>query len=472
MNPGQSLDKIQEQIKTGKYTIVQLVEYYLQKIEDSKHLNAYLEIFEDEALEKAQNLDRKLKENPQSCGKAIGAIISIKDVICYKDHKVSASSKILAGFESLYSATAVQRVLDEDAIIIGRTNCDEFAMGSGNENSAFGPVINGIGKNRVPGGSSGGAAVSVQMNTCVAALGSETGGSIRQPAAFTGILGFKPSYGRVSRYGLIAYGSSFDQIGVFSKNVKTIAAFLEIIAGNDPFDATSTTIKVDNYSKLQNLGPQKIAYIEDALTHPSISPAIKTATLKTIESLKKQGHQLSPVKFKYLDAVVATYYVLTTAEASSNLGRFDGIRYGHRSKNAKDIHELYIKSRSEGFGDEVKRRIMMGSFVLSVGFYDAYFTKAQKVRKLIKQELEEIFNTFAFVLMPTTPNVAWQLNETSADPLKEYLADIFTVIANLAGIPAISFPVQYTDNGLPIGMQLMAPKFKERHLLSFISSVT
>ena len=448
-----------------------MVRSYLKKIEESKELNAYLEVFAEEALERANELDNKLKEFPDQCGVGIGAVISIKDVICYKGHKVSASSKILEGFESLYSATSVQRLIDADVIIIGRTNCDEFAMGSGNENSAYGPVINGVGDKRVPGGSSGGAAVSVQMDTCIAALGSETGGSIRQPAAFTGIYGIKPSYGRVSRYGLIAYGSSFDQIGIFSHNIETMSILMEIISGKDEMDPTSSSKEVESYSSFEAVKPQKIAYIEDVLTHKSISNSVKKATLDTIAKLRDMGHELVPVKFDYLDYVVATYYILTTAEASSNLGRYDGIRYGHRSNKAEDINGLYIKSRSEGFGDEVKRRIMMGAFVLSVGYYDAYFTKAQKVRKLIKEELEKIFSTFALILMPTTPDVAWKLNENSADPLKEYLADIYTVIANLAGIPAISFPVSQSDNELPIGMQLMAPAFKEKELLSFVQSI-
>jgi len=467
-----SLSTLQNAILKGDISISDLVDQYLQNIEQSKHLNAYLEVFTDEARQRAKELDQKVKEKPEGLGRAFGAVISIKDVICYKGHKLSASSKILDGFESLFTSTALQRLLDEDVIVIGRTNCDEFAMGSGNENSAYGPVINGAGENRVPGGSSGGAAVSVQTDTCVAALGSSTGGSIRQPAAFTGSLGFKPTYGRVSRYGLIAYGSSFDQIGVFSHDVGTMALLSEIMAGRDVMDATSSEKPVDKYSDLSNLPAQKIAYIEDALNHPGISPVVKEATMQTIEKLKAQGHEVEPVKFDLLDYVVPTYYILTTAEASSNLGRYDGIRYGHRSKEAKDIHELYTMSRSEGFGDEVKRRIMMGSFVLSVGYYDAYFTKAQKVRKLIKLELERIFSKFAFVLMPTTPDVAWQLDEKSEDPLKEYLADIFTVIANLAGIPAISFPVTPPDNKLPIGMQLMAPQFHEHNLLSMVNELS
>ena len=472
MNVGRSLREVQQQLKKKDFTILELVEYYLSNIDRSKHLNAYLEVFSEEARRKAKDLDQKLKDTPNNCGKLIGVVISIKDVICYKNHKVSAGSKILEGFESMYSATAVQRLIDEDVIIIGRTNCDEFAMGSGNQNSAYGSTINGIGENRVPGGSSGGAAVSLQMDTCLAALGSETGGSIRQPAAFCGTYGFKPTYGRVSRYGLIAYGSSFDQIGVFSRDIKTMATILEIISGHDEMDATSSKMDIDCYSNLEKLENQKIAYIEDVLTHPSISPDIKGSTINKIGTLKKLGHIVEPVKFDYLDYLVPTYYVLTTAEASSNLGRYDGVRYGHRSNNAKDIHELYINSRSEGFGDEVKRRIMMGSFVLSVGFYDAYFTKAQKLRMLIKRDIEKIFDTYDFILMPTTPDTAWEINEKSDEPLKEYLADIYTVIANLAGIPAISFPAGEDHNNLPIGMQLMAPRFEERKLLSLAQSIT
>lgn len=470
MQVAQSIMGVQKQLQEAEYTLPHLLDHYLDKIEKSRHLNVYLETFEAEARQKAVQLEKKFNENPQQCRRLWGSIMSIKDVLCYKGHKTSASSKILEGFESLYSATAVQRLIDEDAIIIGRTNCDEFAMGSANANSAYGPTLNGMGEQRVPGGSSGGAAVSVQMNTCLAALGSDTGGSVRQPAAFCGVYGFKPSYGRISRYGLIAYGSSFDQIGILSQDIGTTSLILEIIAGKDKMDATSSVKSVENYSDSSPSGKLHIAYFDEVLNHASIAQSVKNATIKKIQQLRQEGHEVKAVSFEYLDYLVPTYYVLTTAEASSNLGRYDGIRYGRRSSNGKDIHDLYTSTRSEGFGMEVKRRIMMGSFVLSVGYYDAYFTKAQKMRKLIKKELEKIFEKFPLILMPTTPDTAWRINE-KGDPVEAYLADIFTVIANLSGIPAISLPIGEDKKGMPIGLQLMAPQFEENKLLAAASTL-
>jgi aspartyl-tRNA(Asn)/glutamyl-tRNA(Gln) amidotransferase subunit A len=395
-------------------------------------------------------------------------VISIKDVICYQGHSVTAGSKILEGFKSLFSATAVERLLAEDAIIIGRTNCDEFAMGSTNETSIYGPTRNAADHSKVPGGSSGGAAVAVQADTCLVALGSDTGGSVRQPAAFCGVYGFKPTYGRISRHGLLAYGSSFDQIGILYHSIDDIALVLEIAAGADKFDASASQHPVPAYTQAPApKGSKRIAYFDAAVNHPSLDPEIKGACLKVIDTLQGQGHTVESVPFDLLEYMIPAYYVLTTAEASSNLSRYDGIRFGYRSPNATTLEETYKKSRTEGFGQEVKRRIMLGAFVLSSGYYDAYYSKAQQVRRMIQERTNEIFAQFDFLLMPAAPTTAWNLGESLEDPIAMYLADIFTVQANLAGIPGLAFPVGNHSNGLPIGLQLLAGKFKEAELLSF-----
>ncbi len=463
-----SLHSIQTSISKGETNCTQLVDHYLSKIEATKDLNIYVEVYAEEARQQAILLDEKYAEDPKSLGKLYGAVISIKDVLCYKDHGVTAGSKILKGFESLFSATAVQRILEEDAIIIGRVNCDEFAMGSANENSAYGPVSNAIDPTKVPGGSSGGSAVSVQADTCLVALGSDTGGSVRQPAAFCGVIGMKPTYGRISRFGLLAYASSFDQIGILAKDIKDVALLLEIMSGYDENDSTTAQQEVQSYAQNLNLeGKKRIAYFESALQHESIDPEIRQATFDLIEKLKSEGHTVEPVEFEYLDFIIPAYYVLTTAEASSNLSRFDGVRFGHRSEDAKDLLEVYKKSRSEGFGTEVKRRIMLGTFVLSSGYYDAYYTKAQKIRKLIANKTFEIFQNYDFILMPASPTPPWNIGDKMDDPVEAYLADIFTVQANMVGIPAIALPFALHANGLPIGIQFMANKFEEQKLLAF-----
>jgi len=463
-----SLLQIQKAIRVGETTCELLVNGYLKNIDQSDNsLNAFVEVYADEAIEQAKSLDARFNNSPNKMGKLFGLVISIKDVLCHKNHKVSASSKMLDGFESLYSATAIEKLLEADAIIIGRTNCDEFAMGSTNETSYFGATKNAIDTSRVPGGSSGGAAVSVQARMCLAALGSDTGGSVRQPAAWCDVLGLKPTYGRISRYGLLAYASSFDQIGIFSLNVEDAALILEVIAGADEFDATVSHEAVPSYSNHKTATTQKrIAYFKEAIEHEGIDPVIKAKTEQFIHQLKSEGHVVEPVQFDYLDYLVPTYYILTTAEASSNLSRYDGVRYGHRSKDASDLQELYRKSRTEGFGKEVKKRIMLGTFVLSYGYYDAYFTKAQQVRQLITKRTNEIFNTFDFIIMPTTPNFPPKLGESKKNPIATYLADIYTVFANLVGVPAISLPIQ-NENSLPIGIQVIANKFEEAELLAF-----
>lgn len=457
-------------LKAGKTSCKLLTEQAISAIEQKKHLNAFLEVFEKTALEQAVLVDEKIKKG--TAGKLAGVIVGLKDNICYKGHKVSASSKILLGFESLYSATVVEKLLAEDAIIIGRLNCDEFAMGSSNENSAYGNVLNPLNEKCVPGGSSGGSASAVAAGLCHVALGSDTGGSIRQPASFTGTVGMKPTYGRVSRYGLIAYASSFDQIGPVTRTVGDMAIMLEVISGHDKRDNTSSPKEVTAYSKeLRNQKKYKVAYLKECVEAEGIDPEVKAAVLKQVETLKSEGHTVEAVSFPYLDYLVPIYYVLTTAEASSNLSRFSGIHYGHRSEKGGDLESTYKKSRSEGFGKEVKRRIMLGTFVLSAGYYDAYYSKGQKVRRLVQEKTRDIFKDYDLILSPTTPGTAFEFGKNSADPIKMYLEDIFTVQAPIAGIPAISVPCGTHSNGLPMGLQLMADYFEEGKLLDLAATI-
>ncbi len=454
-------------LSSGK-SVLDIVEDYLQNINQNKDLNAFLEVFEDSVRQQAAAVDLKIKSG--NAGKLAGLVVGIKDNICFKGHKVSASSKILEGFESLYTATALQRLIDEDAVVIGRLNCDEFAMGSSNENSAFGPVLNPVNRKTVPGGSSGGSAASVAAHLCTVALGSDTGGSIRQPASFTGTFGIKPTYGRISRYGLIAYASSFDQIGVFSNTLEDNALVTEIMAGSDEFDSTASSKPVGNYFPEKEIGKKRIAFIQESFETEGINPEVKNRMLEIIEKLKSEGHVVEPVSFPYLEYMVPTYYVLTTAEASSNLSRFDGVHYGHRAANAKGVEATYKESRTEGFGPEVLRRIMAGTFVLSHGYYDAYYTKGQKVRRVLQNKTKEIFNNFDFILTPTTPSSAFELNAVS-DPIQMYLQDIFTVHANLTGNPAISLPFGKTTENMPFGIQVMAKPFEEKALYDFSSYI-
>lgn len=463
-----SISQYHAQLKDGSASCRQAVEYFLAKINASKHLNAFVEVYAEEALEKAEQLDHK-RTAGEPMKSLHGVIIALKDIIAYKGHRLTAASKILDDFTSIYSATATQKLLDQDAIIIGDCNCDEFAMGSTNENSAYGKVLNAKDETRIPGGSSGGSAVAVQARLCMVSLGSDTGGSVRQPADFCGIIGLKPTYGRISRYGLIAYASSFDQIGIFGNCVADVAKVLEVIAGSDDFDATVSQEEVDTYSlalsKDQNI-KYRFAYFDEALDHPSLDKEISASIKKTIEELKHDGHVVEPVQFEYLDYIVPAYYVLTTAEASSNLSRYDGVRYGYRSKRTTaDLIEFYKLNRSEGFGKEVKRRIMLGTFVLSTGYYDAYYTKAQQVRQLLVKKTNSIFSMYDFILLPTSPTPAFKIGEKMDDPIAMYLADIFTVMANLVGCPAISLPLYKHSTGLPFGLQLMSKNFNEVSLL-------
>ncbi len=448
----------------GETSCLETVKQFLQTIERNVSLNVFLEVYEKEALKKAEEIDNKIKNNTQ--GKLAGMVIGLKDVLAYKDHGLQASSKILNGFKSQFSGTAVQKLLNEDAIIIGRQNCDEFAMGSSNENSAFGPVRNFADPSRVPGGSSGASAVAVQAKMCHASIGSDTGGSVRQPASFCGVVGLKPSYSRVSRWGLAAYASSFDCIGPITQCVEDAALILEVIAGADEYDSTVSLLEVDNYSDFKN-EKFKIGYFEDTLNSEGLDNEVKQKTIEKIEKLKLQGHEIVPLSFPNMKFLLPTYYILTMAEASSNLSRYDGIRFGHRTAAANNLTELYKNSRTEGFGKEVKKRILLGSFILSADYYDAYYTKAQKVRQIIKKETEAFFENVDFIVSPTTPTPAFKIGEKSENQMEMFLADIFTVHANVVGFPSISIPNGTTSSNLPIGFQILGKNFDEKRMLSF-----
>ena len=462
MNLPSSFSEINQLLVQGQVDLVDICKYYIEKIEHSS-TNSFIEIFKESALKKASEVNHKIKDKSQ--GALAGMIIGIKDNICYKDHEVTASSKMLKGFNSVFNATAVGRLLEEDAIIIGRLNCDEFAMGSSNENSFYGPVKHHLDETRVPGGSSGGSAVAVAEGLCMASLGSDTGGSIRQPASFCGVIGMKPSYGRVSRNGLLAYASSFDQIGVFTKHIEDACLLTHVMSGKDEFDSTLASVET-HQKKIEPLDNKlAIGIPKDYLNFKSLDPEIKLKTESIIEKLESDGHQINYINFPFVKHLVPCYYVLTTAEASSNLARYDGAHFGYRSENANDINSTYVLSRTEGFGLEVKRRIMLGNFVLSSGYYDAYFTKAQKVRRLIKEATEQMLKENDILLFPTTPTTAFKIGEIN-DPIQMYLQDIFTVHANIVGVPAVSLPMGTHSNNLPIGLQLMSNTFKEDLLYS------
>lgn len=461
-----SLKEIQTLISQKQLTLPNLLAYYFKQIEDNKHLNAFNEVFFYSAEVQAQAVQQKIEQG--TAGKLAGMVIGIKDNICYKDHVVTASSKMLDGFVSPYSSTVVKRLLQEDAVIIGRLNCDEFAMGGSNETSYFGPVKNSANSELVPGGSSGGSAVAVQADMCLSALGTDTGGSVRQPAAFCGQIGLKPTYGRISRYGVIAYASSFDQVGPITSSVEDAALLLQVLAGADENDSTVSPLEVPDYpDQLENNKKQKIAVLKETIESDALDPEIKTAILKSIENLQEQGHTIEYVSFDLLDYLVPTYYILTTAEASSNLSRYDGVHYGYRNTEARSLNELYKKSRAEGFGEEVKRRILLGTFVLSAGYYDAYYQKAQQVRRLIREKLDALFQDYDLILSPVAPTPAFKIGDNVQDPLVMYMADIFTVLPSLSGNPAIALPLGNNSVGLPLSIQFTAKHFEENKLLAF-----
>lgn len=458
-------------LEQGDISCKEAVNHCLLHIKEYAHLNAFIHTYPTEALARAQAIADQLTTH--NAGKLAGLVVGLKDLIAYQDHPIQASSKILAGFVAQFSATATQRLLDEDAIIIGHQNCDEFGMGSSNENSALGPVRNALDPTRVPGGSSGGSAVAVQTNMCHIALGTDTGGSVRQPASFCGIVGLKPTYARISRHGLLAYASSFDTIGILAKHISDCAAVLEVIAGPDDFDSTVSHQPVPAYTQHLYFGKQvKVAYLHETLTYAGLQEEVRTNTMATIHALQKEGHQVDQVDFPLLEYALPTYYILTNAEASTNLARFDGIRYGYRSPNAHNLEELYKKTRSEGFGKEVQRRILLGTCVLSANQYEACYLKAQQIRRLIREKLAAILATYDFIVLPTTPSTAFEIGKKIQDPLAMYWADLYTILASIAGLPAISIP-NGTDNAhLPIGLQIIAPAFEESQLLGFAQYVT
>jgi aspartyl-tRNA(Asn)/glutamyl-tRNA(Gln) amidotransferase subunit A len=466
MSTFRTLHEAQDALAQGSTSVVELTREALQRARACSELNIFLELFDESALALAAAVDAKRASG--TAGPLAGAIVSLKDNLCYKGHKVSAASRILEGFTSPYNSTVVERLLAADAVIIGRTNCDEFAMGSSNENSAFGNVGNPLDPSKVPGGSSGGAAASVAAGICNVALGSDTGGSIRQPASFCGVVGFKPTYGRVSRYGLIAFASSFDQVGPFTHTAEDALVVHRVIAGHDPLDNTSSQRPLSEAQAAP--GKLRIAYYRECVEREGLDPEVRAHLVGHIDRLKAEGHTVDPVELPMLDHLVPTYYILATAEASSNLARFDGVRYGHRSKQAQGVDDTYRKSRTEGFGPEVKRRILLGTFVLSAGYYDAYYAQGMRVRRLIRDNTLKAFERYDLVMTPTCPTTAFGHGEIS-DPVSMYLQDIFTVQANLAGVPAVSLPTGQHTNGLPFGTQLMAKPFDDERMLKLASAL-
>jgi aspartyl-tRNA(Asn)/glutamyl-tRNA(Gln) amidotransferase subunit A len=461
-----TIEAARQAVQQKQTTAKALAESFYAKItSDDPKIGAYLTLSKERAFAQAEKIDR-IADRGDELPPLAGVPLGIKDVMMTRGVRTTAGSKVLKDFIAPYDCTAVQRLEDAGAIVLGKLNCDEFAMGSSNENSGFHPVHNPRDLSRVPGGSSGGSAAAVAAGTAVATLGSDTGGSIRQPAAFCGVVGLMPSYGRVSRYGLIAFASSLDHIGPLTKSVKDAAIMLQMIAGRDPMDSTSADIPVPNYVEEigRDVKGMKIG-IADEYLGEGLDPEIRAAVEKCIEQLKTAGCEVVRVSLPHTKYAIPTYYLVATAEASSNLARFDGVRYTHRSAEAKTLGEMYRRSRDEGFGMEVKRRIMLGTYALSAGYYDAYYLKAQKVRTLLAQDFEQAFLKCDAIVTPTTPTPAFKLGEKSDDPLEMYLNDIYTVTADLVGIPGISVPCGVTRENLPIGLQILGKHFDEGKIL-------
>ncbi|HKE62017.1 MAG TPA: Asp-tRNA(Asn)/Glu-tRNA(Gln) amidotransferase subunit GatA [Nitrospira sp.] len=462
-----SLCELQKKFTAGEVTATEIVRgYYLRIGQVEPKVKAYLTQTKDSALAKAAALDEKLK-GWRKTRPMTGMPLAIKDNLCTEGVATTCSSRMLQNFVPPYDATVIAKLKEQEYILLGKTNLDEFAMGSSTENSAFGPSRNPWNLHCVPGGSSGGAAAAVAADECVAALGSDTGGSIRQPAAFCGVVGLKPTYGRVSRYGLVAFASSLDQIGPITKDVPDAALLLSAIAGHDPMDSTSADLPVPDYMKAlkkKDLKKLKVGVPVEFFAE-GLDPEVEQAVRAAIEELKNLGGQITEIQLPRTDAAIAVYYVIATAEASSNLARYDGVKYGLRAKETKDLLDLYMKTRAEGFGPEVKRRIMLGTYALSSGYYDAYYGKAQAVRTLIRQDFDAAFNEVDLIVTPVTPTPAFKLGEKSENPLQMYLSDIYTISINLAGLPAISVPCGFSKSGLPIGLQLIGRAFEEETLL-------
>ncbi len=462
-----SLCELQKKFTAGEVTAAEIVRGYFLRIgQVEPKVKAYVTQAKESALVQAEALDRKLKAWRKT-QPMTGMPLALKDNLCTEGVPTTCSSRMLQHFVPPYDATVVAKLRQQDYILLGKTNLDEFAMGSSTENSAFGPSRNPWNLQCVPGGSSGGSAAAVAADECAAALGSDTGGSIRQPAAFCGVVGLKPTYGRVSRYGLVAFASSLDQIGPITKNVSDAAFLLGAIAGHDPLDSTSADVPVPDYMKaLRKKDVKKLRIgVPREFFGEGIDPDVEQAVLAAIEELKNLGGEIKEIALPRTDAAVAVYYVVATAEASSNLARYDGVKFGLRAKETKDLLELYMKTRQEGFGPEVKRRIMLGTYVLSSGYYDAYYGKAQAVRTLIREDFKAAFNEVDLIVTPVTPTPAFKLGEKSEDPLQMYLSDIFTISVNLAGLPAIALPCGFSKGHLPIGLQIIGRAFEEETIL-------
>lgn len=454
-------------LKNKEVSAVELTTATINKIKEiDEKLGAFNSLTEDTALETAKKVDEKIARG-EELPLLAGVPLALKDNMNLIGSKTTASSKILENFVSPYNATVTQKLLDNLVPIVGKTNLDEFAMGSSNENSAFKKVHNPWNLNKVPGGSSGGSAAAVAACESTLALGSDTGGSIRLPASFCGIVGMKPTYGKVSRYGLIAFASSLDQIGPFSRTVEDAANLLEVISGYDPHDSTSLNLPVENYSKSLNndIKGMRVGVIKELISE-GLSPAVQKSIENAIETYKKLGAEIIEVSLPKIKYSIGIYYILATAECSSNLARFDGVRYGHRTANPENLLDMYCKSRAEGFGDEVKRRIMLGTYALSSGYYDAYYKKAQQMRRLVTEEFVEAFKNVDILIAPTCPNTAFDIGSRSEDPLAMYLTDIATISSNLAGIPAMSVPAGFDEDGMPVGLQIIAPQLAEAKLFN------
>ena len=457
-------------LENGTFSSVQLVEDSLQKIKETKNLNAYISVLDSYALQKAEESDKRRKEG-KSLGILDGIPVAVKDNLCLKGSKTTAASKMLANFNAPYTATALEKLEASGAVIIGKTNMDEFAMGSSSETSYFSAVENPLDKSRIPGGSSGGSAVAVASETVSVALGSDTGGSIRQPAACTGIVGMKPTYGRVSRYGLIAYASSLDQIGPFATNVNDCAELLSVICGQDIHDNTTSARQTEKFNAKLNEGIQgKVFGVPKEYFAEGLDKNCKEVLENTLANLEKEGAKIKEISLPHISYAVSSYYIIATAEASSNLSRFDGVRYSYRSKDAKNLFDLFAKSRSEGFGKEVKRRILLGSYVLSSGFYDAYYVQAQKVRRLITDDFTKAFESCDVIASPVMPSLPLKRGVGESDPMAMYLSDIYTVSLNLAGLPGITLPCGKVEN-FPVSMQLIGKPFQETDLFSYAQAI-
>ncbi|MGH7405985.1 MAG: Asp-tRNA(Asn)/Glu-tRNA(Gln) amidotransferase subunit GatA [Candidatus Methylomirabilales bacterium] len=463
---GLTIHELQGLLRRREVTARQVLMAFLKRIAQVEgKIQAYMAVTGLEGLRVASRLDRR-RQGGEDVGPLAGIPLAIKDVICTQDVPTTCSSKILDGFIPPYDATVMRRLDQAGMVLLGKTNMDEFAMGSSTENSGYKVTRNPWDLDRVPGGSSGGSAAAVTADLCAGALGSDTGGSIRQPAAFCGIVGVKPTYGRVSRYGLVAFASSLDQIGPMTKDVRDAAILLGVIAGHDACDSTSVDVPVPDYAAQLGrevtglrIGIPKEYFIE------GMDPEVETAIRAAINVLESQGAKAESISLPHTEYAVATYYLVATAEASSNLARYDAVKYGFRAREAKDLLSMYMKSRQNGFGAEVKRRIMLGTYALSAGYYDAYYLKALKVRTLIRKDFEDAFKRCEVILTPTAPTPAFRLGEKTEDPLTMYLSDIFTISANLAGIPGVCLPCGFTQAGLPIGLQLLGKPFDEATLL-------